>query len=119
MDESSLSPSARKALETFRDQSSVPLLPARREALWRSALATARPSQNRLGLKALGLCVVVAVVALIAIPLPRACPSQLDAECGTGNSCNKLTRSCDRKFFQASSAAELASALAQIRTLIY
>lgn len=44
----------------------------------------------------------------------RTCPNGTDAECGTGDTCNTLTRQCNRPYYQSSNGAELAAALAEI-----
>ncbi len=44
----------------------------------------------------------------------RLCPNKTDMECGTGNTCNMATGVCNRAFYQATSAAELAAVLADI-----
>ena len=48
----------------------------------------------------------------------RSCPNLTDAECGANNTCNVATKLCNRKFFQATSATELALALAEISKAI-
>ncbi|MBS1149684.1 MAG: cglB [Myxococcaceae bacterium] len=48
----------------------------------------------------------------------RQCINGTDAECGTGNTCNVATKLCNRKFFQATNANELAAALAEISKAI-
>jgi hypothetical protein len=48
----------------------------------------------------------------------RSCPNLTDAECGAGNTCNTGTKLCNRKFYQASSSAELAKVLADISAAI-
>ena len=45
---------------------------------------------------------------------PRACPRGTDAECGSNNTCDRATKVCAMRFYQASSARELADALASI-----
>src|SRR5688500_14189138 len=37
----------------------------------------------------------------------RSCPNGTSAECGSGNTCDTATGLCGRKFYQASSAADL------------
>ncbi len=44
----------------------------------------------------------------------RSCPSGADAECGANNTCDTATGLCARKFYQATSAVELAGVLARI-----
>ncbi len=44
----------------------------------------------------------------------RTCPQGTDAECGVGNTCDVATRVCQQTFYRATSATELATALAQI-----
>jgi hypothetical protein len=44
----------------------------------------------------------------------RSCQHGTDAECGANNTCDVSTRLCQRKFYQATSAAELATVLADI-----
>jgi hypothetical protein len=44
----------------------------------------------------------------------RICPKGTDAECGTNNTCNVATGACTKKFYQATSANELATTLADI-----
>jgi hypothetical protein len=44
----------------------------------------------------------------------RACPESTDAECGSNNICNKTTKLCEKKFYQAANGDELARALADI-----
>jgi hypothetical protein len=44
----------------------------------------------------------------------RKCENGTDAECGANNTCDTATRLCSRKFYQATSAAELATVLADI-----
>jgi hypothetical protein len=48
----------------------------------------------------------------------RACPMQTDAECGSNNTCDKASKLCVRKFYQASNAAELAKALQDIIDIV-
>ena len=48
----------------------------------------------------------------------RSCPKGTDAECGSNNTCDATSRLCARKFYQATSAAELASTLADIAKTI-
>ncbi len=44
----------------------------------------------------------------------RECPNSTDAECGSGNTCDKARKVCSTQFFQASSATELAATLTAI-----
>ena len=71
MDESPLSESARRSLETFRAQTAVPLAPVRAAALWHSAVAAAAPTRNRWVLKAFVLCASCAVGAVVVSRLMR------------------------------------------------
>lgn len=48
----------------------------------------------------------------------RSCPMGTDTECGSGNKCDPATKVCQQKFYRASSATELANALAQISAVI-
>ncbi len=66
MDESQLSASARRALEAFRDQTTKPLSPSRKDALWRAAVSAAEPPRNQWVLKAFVLCVSCLVGAVVA-----------------------------------------------------
>jgi hypothetical protein len=45
---------------------------------------------------------------------PRTCPNGTNAECGTNNTCNTTSKLCDKKFYQATDAAELSRVLADI-----
>ncbi|MBS1149477.1 MAG: cglB, partial [Myxococcaceae bacterium] len=44
----------------------------------------------------------------------RACPNGTDAECGVGDTCTTANKLCGRRYYQASSAAQLTAALAEI-----
>lgn len=44
----------------------------------------------------------------------RTCQNGTDAECGANNACNVSTKVCNKQFYQATSAAELATVLADI-----
>ncbi len=44
----------------------------------------------------------------------RACPNGMNAECGSGDTCDTTTKLCNRKFYRAANATELAAALAAI-----
>lgn len=44
----------------------------------------------------------------------RKCENGTDAECGTGDTCNKVNKLCNRPFYQAANGTELAKALADI-----
>jgi hypothetical protein len=48
----------------------------------------------------------------------RTCPDGTDAECGTGDTCNVSTHTCNKPFYQAANGAELAAALAKISDAI-
>ncbi len=48
----------------------------------------------------------------------RSCQNGTDAECGSNNTCDTATKLCARKFYQATSATELATALAEIADTI-
>ncbi len=48
----------------------------------------------------------------------RVCPKLTDAECGTGNTCNTGTKVCNKQYYQATSATELAATLKQISDLL-
>ncbi len=65
MHESTLSPAARRALEVYRGQTTRPLMPARRDVLWRAAVSAAEPARNQWVLKAFVLCVSCFVGAVV------------------------------------------------------
>jgi hypothetical protein len=48
----------------------------------------------------------------------RACPLGTNAECGNNNTCDQVSKLCQKRFYQAGNAAELATALAQIGALV-
>lgn len=48
----------------------------------------------------------------------RRCTNGTDAECGMNNTCNRATNVCNRQFYQAANAAELAQALKDIIDLL-
>lgn len=48
----------------------------------------------------------------------RTCPDGTDAECGTGDTCNVSTHTCNKPFYQAANGTELAAALAKISAAI-
>lgn len=77
MDESTLSPSARRALDVYRDQTSAPMAPARKTALWRSAVAAAQPAGNRWVLKGFVLCVSCVIGAIVVSPLLTTPPAEV------------------------------------------
>lgn len=48
----------------------------------------------------------------------RKCPNGTNMECGSNNTCNTATKFCQKQFYAAANATELAQALADIRNLI-
>jgi TolA-binding protein len=68
MDESTLSPSARAALETFRTKTDLPLSNARGDAVWRAALAASKPTESPAWIKGLAFAVACAIGAVASWP---------------------------------------------------
>jgi hypothetical protein len=46
--------------------------------------------------------------------LPRTCPNGTNAECGSNNTCNAATKTCQKAFYQTGNSTELAAALTKI-----
>jgi len=45
---------------------------------------------------------------------PRTCPNGTDAECGSNNTCDAVSKLCQKRFFQTGNSQELAAALKKI-----
>jgi hypothetical protein len=49
---------------------------------------------------------------------PLSCPNGNNTECGTGNTCNAATKTCNRRYYQAKNSTELSQALVAIGNLL-
>ena len=74
MDEPTLSPPTQKALEVFGAQTATPLAQARRDAVWRSAVAATEPLPGRTTFKLVAFGLSCAAGAALMIVLLRPAP---------------------------------------------